>query len=110
VAIAIPDTAFSSESSVATDYGFAVDQTDDGETRLRDLYGTQQYTVRLVWARRSQAQHDALINFLLAYRASQLTFTLYGKNYTVRIIGDPSVTWPDPINAKISATFRGTAT
>ena len=108
MAVAMSDTAFSSESTVAADYGFAVDQSDDGETRLRDLYGTQQYTVRLVWALRSQAQHDSLIAFLLTYRASQLSFTLYGKNYTVRMTGSPSVSWPDPINAKISATFRGT--
>ena len=109
MAVAMADTAYSKESSVAAEYGFAADLTDDGETRLRDLYATQQYIVRLVWALRSQAQHDALVNFLVTYRASQITIVLYGKTYTVRLIGSPSVSWPDPINAKISATFRGTA-
>lgn len=107
MSIAMPDETYSTESSVEADYGLTVDQTDDGETRLRALYGTQQYTLRIVWPLRSQAQHDALMAFLLTYSASQILITIYGKTYITRLIGRPAVSWPDPINAKISATFRG---
>lgn len=103
----MPDTAYSAESSVEADYGVVADQTDDGATKLRDIYGAQQYTVRVVWALRSQAQHDALMAFLLNNRVAQILITLYGKTYITHLTGRPNVTWPDPINAKISAIFRG---
>ena len=107
MAIDMPDTAYSAESSVEADYGVAVDQTDDGATKLRDLYGNQHYTLRIIWTLRSQAQHDALMAFLLTNRIAQINITLYGKTYITQLAGRPNVTWPDPINAKISAVFRG---
>lgn len=109
MSIALPSPPlFSTESTVTPDYGMAVDQTDDGASKLRDLYATQQYTITLIWPALLAADRTTIEQFLLTNRAAQILITIGGHTYTTQLIGAPPIAWQSGVHYKLSATFRGT--
>ena len=108
MAIALPSPPlFSTESTITPDYGMTVDQTDDGATKLREIYAAQQYTITLIWPGLLAAERATIENFLLANRAAQILITIGGHTYTTQLIGGPPIAFQSGVHYKLTATFRG---
>jgi len=109
MAIALPSPPlFGPESSIAPDYGMAVDLTDDGAPKLRELFAAQQYIITLVWPALLAAERTTIEQFLLTNRAAQILITIGGHTYTTQLIAAPVIGWASATHYKLSAIFRGT--
>jgi len=109
MAIALPSPPlFSTESTITPDYGMTADQTDDGATKLREVYATQQYTITLIWPGLLAAERATIEDFLRVNRAAQIIISIGGHSYTTQLIGGPPIAFQSGVHYRLTATFRGT--
>lgn len=73
--------------------GVAVDQTDDGEVRLRALYPQAQYEMRFAHAALSSAERATVETFLSDNALNQIDIAVAGATYRVRKTGPYEVDW-----------------
>ena len=108
MAIALPASpGLSASSTIVAEYGLAVDYTDDGAQRSRDLYGAQYYRLTLVWEALLPAERVSLEAWLRRYRSTEIEVDLGGEVYSGRLIADPEIRWQGPTRATIQVQLRG---
>ena len=95
-------------TAYSTDTGMVADRTDDGATKLRDLYAATQYEVRLQWDSLEIGGKDLLDTFFEVNKAAQIDAVVSGKTYRGKVIKSPDVSFDSSQNLyKLSVTIRG---
>lgn len=91
------------------DTGVVTDRTDDGKDHARDLYANPYYTINAQWRALTREDWPELRAFLLTTRTVPFSVDVDGDAYTVRLIGNPRVTYAHGVGmVDVSAQLRGT--
>lgn len=94
-------------STVTPEWGHEVDYSDDGATRLRQVYDEPRYVLSIVWDTVTIEQAQDVETALHTYRMEQFSVTLFGLSYLVRLIDPPVSTYRAPDRRTVRAVFRG---
>jgi len=107
MAIALPTSpGLSARSTIAAEYGLAVDYTDDGAQRSRELYGAQYYRITLVWEALLPAERASLEAWWRRYRSSQIEVALAGEVYLGAMISPPEISWQSATRTTMQVVVR----
>lgn len=91
--VPIPVLGLSLGTYIEDDHGVLTDRTDDGAVLQRETYAQTYYDIRAVYNGLAQAEHRALRQFVRDYRSAEVSVTVDGEQYVVRIIGGLRTTW-----------------
>lgn len=95
-------------TSLQKESGFEVDYTDDGYTRVRQVFDADVYRITAVWDGMTIDERDALEWFLRNNATEELSLSYGGHTYTVRLISDMQETLRSFNLYRITVTLRGT--
>ena len=77
-----PGPYLQTSTTVAPDYGIAIDQADDGSTFTRQLYSATQYNISARWFCDNDSDAQLLMTWLRINTGGTVSVTIRGETYT----------------------------
>lgn len=88
---AYPATNISRTSTIAPDAGIQAEPMDDGSINYQRNRAVPVYGLQIIHEWVTQAEFDAILDFIDTYGYGEHTFTLHGIDFTMTLINEPEI-------------------